>query len=172
VLKELVAQLKKAGGPEDLKNAAYQQQNIGVEYLDNLGRPGEAVPHLRDALDYFRRNDVGPDVTSRLVTQLVKAMLQDRQYTQLASVVEELIAPGTTQAAMYQSEIGPRIRNEAERLLLSKDPSDLEHAADLIDAALKMNPPLASLYREQLTALQAQVEKRRQRDGERAPGSS
>jgi hypothetical protein len=151
VLKVLIEQLKKEKKEEDV---AAQQQSLGADLL-RLNKPLEAVAPLRAALDYWRDRTAGPDVTGKLVSQLITAMLRSHQYTQLTALGQDLIAKAPPdEQKYYQGEIGSKIRGEVDALVKNAEdvPSsaDREHAGTLIDAALKMNPPLDRFYRDRI----------------------
>jgi HEAT repeat protein len=173
VLKELVRKLHDAREDEA---AAMEEQNLGIEYLNNLQppQPREAALHLRPAFDYWRKRGTSPDVTDRLVTQLATAMLRDRQYTQLTQLVQDVVKTSTpADARAYQDGFGRQIRLEADRLVNAPVNSrNLDDASALIDAALKMDPPISGIYREDLQRFADQIEySRRQGVGRKTPAS-
>jgi hypothetical protein len=151
VRRELVKQLDDAG---EVEFAAAQRQNIGDDYLTKLNQPADAVPYLRAALNYWQSKGVNPTVTTRLVPQLINAMLQARQYVPLADLGEELIKQDSD---TYQTEVGYRVRNEAEALIASRKPGDVEAAAALIDAVLNMDPGVGPRYRPDMEKLAKQA---------------
>jgi hypothetical protein len=175
ILRALVDKLRAAGQREQ---AALQEQNIGAEYLRSLKRPDLAVPYLRSALDQLRDIGYGQGATDKLRQQLIDAMLQSRQYAQLAALGQEWIqlAPDEQAANIYRRDIGVSMRNEAERLLeayrrqAGADARDnLDHASALIDAALKMQPPLDDLVRRNFTDLRRDTDELLQRAARTAP---
>ena len=167
ILNELVKQLDALDTPDALREAAVARQNIGDEYakaaaeMEKRGdeaakaaRFAEAVTHLRKALDYYRDAKVGASVTEVLLRQLVVAMLGSKQYAELADLAGELFKDAQG-VKTYQAAIGPPIRTEAERL---RDRKQFDDAAALIDAALRMDPPLYSIYREDLEQIGKEVQ--------------
>jgi len=85
-----------------------------------------------------------------LVTQLMDAYLQGKDYSKATAFGAEMIG----QAQQNQSRVGPAILLEVRNLVSHGAPDDALH---LIELALKMDPPLADNYARQLRDLDAQV---------------
>jgi hypothetical protein len=162
IFKVLVGKFKDAGQRED---AAIQQISLGKEYM-NRGQPKEAADVRQDALNcYLERRD-GPYVLEPLAGALTESLLQSRQYDKLAAMASNLFRRVTEQGGPkaqdpYQGAIGPKIRNEAQRLQESTGPNrqeDWANAARLIEAASRMDPPLAKSYLEDLPRISARLQ--------------
>jgi tetratricopeptide (TPR) repeat protein len=161
VLQALTARLEQRGNLEDL---ALQRQNIGVDYL-KLGKPAEAVPYLQKAIEYHeKQNAQGPALES-LIGQMMDALLQSRQYAQAAAFGARTLGRDPSQ----QGTIGPKIKNEADRLQGAGRPDD---ALALIGEALRMNPSLADRYVAQLREIREQAQQQQKSSGSPAGAAS
>lgn len=134
VLTVLAAKLKDA---DDRKNLAIEQQRLGGVYSE-LGKPETAIPYLKSALDYWQTQRVQRQNIVGLVGELIKAYLADGQYHEAVQFGQQEI----TIDQSYQDEVGPAIRDEAERLVRKGDKTGYGNAALLIREALQIAPPL------------------------------
>jgi hypothetical protein len=177
VLKTLVPQLqararaaKDAGRADEAAEigdqVAFQQQTLGMTYLRDLKppQPASAVPYLREALDHHRSRNRGYEVTGLLAEQLIRAMLQSHQYTELAALGQELFKSAAPDDARYRQTVGSYIRDEVEGLRdaalrrTGNWEENLNLATALIDAALGMSPPLDPGYVEEIRKAQRRLE--------------
>lgn len=130
-----------------LEALAVERQRIGEIYLDlSPAQDAEAVPALRDALNYWEQNHANNQTVVRLVRELMKALLQSGQFTAAIRFGEQEIRRDRSN----QDEIGPLIRNTVEDLVKKGDATSLHDAAALIGDALAMDPPLDVTYRDAL----------------------
>ena len=120
----------------------------------DLKRPDEAADQYRQALDFWSgqgRNQPGAGATlDGLVGDMQDALLKTGNYDSATAFAAQQL----TVNPAYQRIVGPKIKNEASRL---KETGDNADALKLINAALKMSPPLDQRYRDDLqeTANQA-----------------
>jgi hypothetical protein len=136
---------------KDEKGLAATRQNI-AESMNQLGRPADAVPFLRKALDYW----IGQNetvVTQRLMNELLKALLVSRQYADAVQFGEEMLRRDRAQ----QESVGPALRSEAVRLRDKNDAQSLQSAMTLIGLAKRMNPPLDTRFVHDLEDIETQV---------------
>src|SRR5690606_17973662 len=115
VQQALVAQLIKAG---DDQAVAYERQNMGTT-LVQLGEHERAATEFQQSLDYWRTQDQRR-VTESLIRQLVEARLRARQYDKVAELAARVIGDDTGQ----QENVGPPIRDEAQRLFDARQYQD------------------------------------------------
>lgn len=160
----LKALIKKHTADGELREAAVHQQTLGGDVLlKDLERPGEAVEPLTSALAYWRGQNAPPEVTDRLLHQLMDALIASRRYGDLAALAADMIGTARPQDVKhYQQEFGSKITGGAEKL---RNDDEFEDAAALIDAALKMDPPLAPRYAEELTAIRKAIDELRANRG-------
>lgn len=135
--------------PQDAASVANEQQTIGELHLRH-NQPEQAIPYLRQALDYWQKSNAKPQTIIPLVGQLMNAYLAARQYHNAIQFAGQQIQIDPAR----QEEVGPRIRDTAERLIQRGNTAD---AASLINEALQMKPPLDPNYRDQLEILQRQL---------------
>lgn len=156
VQQALNAKLQKDG---DLEQLAPSRQTTG-ETLMKLNRPQEAAVSFQAALDYWEGKKVESSVTDLLVGQLTDALLQSKQYQQVAAFAGKQITANRAQ----QETMGSKIENEADRLFnegdQKNDTTELRDALNLISEAMKIKPPLDDRYRDHLTATQKQAQDR------------
>jgi len=134
VLTVLSAKLKAA---DDKKNLAIEQQRLGDVYLE-LHQPDQAIPYLKNALDYWQSQPVQRQNIVGLVGALMNAYLANRQFHEAVQFGQQEIA----RVPAYQEEIGPAIRDAADTLLRKADVPSYKDAAKLIQEALQITPPL------------------------------
>jgi len=137
VRKELARKYQAAG---DVQSLAVERQRIGEIYL-HLKPPqyGDAVPYLREALNYWEGAQAQPTIVAQLVRELEDSLLRSGQYRDAVQFGEQEMARDPSN----QDVIGPAVRNVAEDLIGRSDPASDRSAADLIGQALEMkNPPL------------------------------
>lgn len=156
----LKALIKKHTADGELREAAVHQQTLGGDVLLRaLGRPGEAVEPLMAAMDYWRRQNAPPEVTGRLLNDLMDALIASRRYGELAMLGTDMIGAARPQdVSHYHQEFGSKISTGAARL---RDAGKFEDSSALIDTALKMDPPLAPRYVRELTAIRKSVDELR-----------
>jgi HEAT repeat protein len=158
VLKALAAvQLKN----KKLDDLAITQQNIGATLMDpQVNDPREAAEYFRLALEHQRaRPNPAPVVITRLMEDQIKALLRSGQYPEAIQFAARSIeADNSTQPTMAVP-----IRQEAERLAAD---GKFENALRLIAEAMRMQPPLAEVYRDNLKEIEGEI---RRRQSERAP---
>ena len=136
VLDEACKKLASTDGPD----LAIVQQRTG-DVLTHLPRPQpeQAIPYFRQALDYWQRTGKStPQFTDPLIGQLMNAYLASRQYQSAVRFGQEQVLRNPANVSV----VGPAIRNTAERLTNAADAASHRDAAELIRAALAMEPPL------------------------------
>jgi HEAT repeat protein len=154
--RELIDKLK---AERRFGEAAHYQESLGENLLKDQRKYAEAVVELRGALDFWRKqNGLNRDVGG-LLGQLIDAMLLSRKYGELIALAQDLITDSPAQAGYYQQEFGTPISRRAEQL---KNEGKLDDARALIDAALKMDPPLDPFYVRGLKQIRADIDALRQ----------
>ena len=160
VLKDLAEKYLKQ---KDLEQLAITQQNIGETCMtlgkqsDAIASFSEAATYFKLALDYWNQHQARAIVMAQLVEQYLSALLRSRQYPEAARFGEQLIGEDPNN----QQTVGPGIRAETERLLKDAKDSDLANARLLIAEALKMKPPLAPRYADELSRIDDDVKRQR-----------
>jgi HEAT repeat protein len=150
ILEELCRQLERSNAAQDKKDLANFRVELGDVYTKQ-GAPAKAVPNYRGALDFYLRNsEYGENVTTPVIQQLIDAQLAAKDYTGAVRFAEEMIQ----RDQKNQDTVGPAIRNRADWLRMHDDPRG---ALQLIDEALKMNPPLDERFRRDLTQMQREI---------------
>ena len=144
-LRELERKLETDG---DAQSLAITRQREGEAYLQ-LHEPSEAVPSLRQALAFWEARQAQSETIVNLVNKLMAALLQSGQYHDAVKFGEQEIRRDPTN----QTEVGPDLWHEAERLIKKGDPTSLKDAATLIQESLSMSPPLDETFRDQLSGL-------------------
>src|SRR5678816_2850504 len=94
------------------------KQNIGYEYLNKMkpSQPAEAARYLREALDYWLTSKGDPTVIDPLLTQLIRALLDDGQYVPLTTLAKVLMKDASPQATKaYKEKIGGMINSEVNK---------------------------------------------------------
>jgi hypothetical protein len=81
-----------------------------------------------------------------LIGQTMDALLTAAKYDQATDFAAKQIAINPE----YQRTVGSKLKNEADRLRLSKLSGDSAKATQLIDDALKMSPALDQNYQDDL----------------------
>jgi HEAT repeat protein len=137
-LGEAYATAKEAGSV-----AANQQAIADVMMKLNPPRTLEAIHNLQQALAYYRSSgNANPDTLEAIVGSLLSDELEARQWTDAARFAADQIKIDP----VYQTTVGPLIKNTADSLSTINP----DAANSLIDAALKMDPPLDLKYSGQL----------------------
>jgi HEAT repeat protein len=161
VLKALAQQLSRLNMQDDL---AVTQQNIGATYM-RLNDPKDAADYFKKALDYRKTQGQGAQgvVMVGLMEDRMKALLLSKQYPDAIAFAAQNIRDN----ANNQQSMGAAIRSEADRL---REAGSLDDALKLIKEAQKMDPPLAEQYRDQLSEIEADIQKHlNQRGGNPSP---
>jgi HEAT repeat protein len=161
VLKALADQLAKLNMQDEL---AATQQNIGADLM-RLNDPKSAAEYFRQALEARKKQGqaVPGVVLVGLMEDRMKALLLSKQYPDAIAFAAQNIREN----ANNQQSMGAEIRQEADRLC---EAGSLNDALKLIQEAQKMDPPLAEQYRDQLSEIEADIQKRlNQRGGNPTP---
>jgi HEAT repeat protein len=135
----------------DRKQLALQQQNI-AEDLMNLKvdppgpQPAEAAGYYEQALAYWLEPASGgaADVIETLTSKVVLARLEAGQYDKATAFAQGAVIRDQN---LGQDVIGPVIKNYADKL---REKHNFQGALQLIEAALKMNPPLVKRHQDDL----------------------
>jgi HEAT repeat protein len=160
ILIALATRLEQRGEVESL---AIQRESIGGDLLE-LGKPGEAVPFLQKAIDYYEKQNAGGLGMEKLIGRLTTALLQSKQFPQAADFASRTLKRDPSQMQAF----GRMLKDDADRLKEAGKPDD---AIALIDAVMKMNPPLDNRYLSQLREIRAQAEQRRPKSPASLPAS-
>jgi HEAT repeat protein len=153
VLEELCRKLEQSPAPQDKANLAANRENLGDAYIARRPpEPAKAAPHLRRALDYFVANGANENVTTPLSQKVIDAYLKAKDYAQAARFAEQVMSREPAQIA----EMGRAIKQEADRLR-SPTVNDARAAQQLIDEALKMNPPLEERHVNDLRQIRQEI---------------
>jgi HEAT repeat protein len=161
VLLALRDQLIKLNLEDDLANT---RQNIGAVEM-RLNDPKSAAEDFKLALEHkkVQPNPVDGVVLVGLMEDRMKALLLSRQYAEAIAFAAQNIRENPNN----QQPMGAAIRQEAARL---QGAGSLDDALKLIQEAHKMDPPLATQYRDQLSEIEADIQKRlNQRGGSPEP---
>lgn len=158
VLTQLNLKYRKELRWEDL---ALSRQNTGETYMQApLSDPARAALEFEAALDYWQKQGVANPVTVQLVQQFFAALFAARQYDKAAALAGKQITRDRTQ----QGSIGGMLKDEVNRLfdegVRDNDPQKLKDGKSLIDAALKMQPPLDERFLSDLRQYQKDIEAR------------
>jgi HEAT repeat protein len=155
VLKSLADKLQQ---DKNLSELAKTQQNIG-EAIMKISNPTtadeakEAATYFKLSLDYYQQNNFEPMVIETNIAQLLQAQLQSKQYPEAAQFASNLIA----QSAGNQQTVGPKFKEEAERLFSN---GDLQSALKLIAETRNMKPALDNNYNKQLSDIERDIQER------------
>ena len=138
---------------------AASRQNTGDTYLA-LNDPARAAIQFAQALDYWQKRKVANQVTVQLVKQLLSSLLAAKEYGQAVDFAGKQIAMDRA----MQTIIGPAIRDAAERLyndaIKNNDAEKMRDALNLIDGALKVQPPLSEQNQTDLRQFQSDLQQR------------
>lgn len=141
----LRAMAQRLGAPGDAAKLAGTRQAIGVALME-LDQPLEASTHFKAAMDHFTSQPDQQMVIEQLVEQYLRSLVRSRSVTQLAEFGSRLLA----QRATYQQTLGVLLRNEVRIMVDQKQYAD---ALAIVEAARKVDPPLASRYLDELTVV-------------------
>jgi len=129
-----------AGASDDL---AYVQEQLGTLYLDKFGKPDEAIPYLRQALDYW---DARPNAkTEGLQQSLMTAHLQAKHYKDAVQFAAERIARIKEPANPNKGSMGRAIVVEVNRLVAAKQ---FDSALELLKEARDLD--VGTFFRQQI----------------------
>lgn len=132
--------LTAAGASDDL---AYVKEQLGTLYLDKFGKPDEAIPYLRGALDYW---DGRPNSRTDLLQEgLMTAHLQAKHYKEAVQFAAERIARIKEAANPNKGSMGRAIVVEVNRLVAAKQ---FDSALELLKEARDLD--VGSSYRQQI----------------------
>jgi HEAT repeat protein len=153
VLEEQCRKLEQRRGPQDAEVLASFRVALGETYMaHNPPLPELAVPHYRRALDHFFETRAADAVTIPLIEKLINAYLDTRNFTQATRFAEEMV--GRDKA--YRDVVGPPIKNLADKL--RSKPETRAAALELMDAAIKMNPPLDERHLNDLRRFREEIQ--------------
>ena len=140
VLEVLVA---KATGDGDADSAASWQQESGDVLLNDLDRPADAATAYRAALRYSLSHPTAAATIKARTESVLTALLRARDFAGATSFAGGAIRrdPGS------QEDVGRVMKQEANRLAVAKQAAA---ARSLIEAALRMDPPLSPRIAGQL----------------------
>lgn len=140
----------RAAGDDD--TAAFKNQQIGDKYAEALMWP-DAIAAYNDALAYAQQAHKSYMIET-VSDGLTKAYLKYHQYDSAINFVQRQIKFDPS----LEGTLGPDIRQEAERLV--DDNKDYDASLQLIDLAMKMDPPLKPQSKQRLEELRSQVQRR------------
>jgi hypothetical protein len=158
-LQVLVALNKKLQHDMAWEQLAYSRQNTGETYMDpKIGEPAKAAIQFDLALTYWQEKRTPTPVTAQLLQQLLQALLSAKDYDRAAAFGAKQIARDPAQ----QTTIGPRLKQAVNELhdtgLRDRDAQKLKDGVKLADAILKMQPPLAERFQEDVRQLSQDME--------------
>jgi hypothetical protein len=152
VLEEQCRQLEQRARPQDAGTLALFRVTLGDTYMTHAPPlPEKAVAPYRRALDYFLEVRAAEVAVTPLVEKLIDAHLKTGNFVQATRFAEEMIGRDRTN----RDVVGPPIKNLADEMR-SKDETR-GTALELIDAALKMNPPLDERHLNDLRQFRGQL---------------
>jgi HEAT repeat protein len=147
ILMQLAEMLQKK---EDFSQLATVQQNLG-DTLMRMNDPENAAIFFDRALQYYQaKKPTDLMTTGSLIDQRMEALLASKQYDKAAAFAAEAIAANQ----QNQQTMGPKIRNQADKLSKSED---YQGALALIRATKKMNPPLAEVFLGQIQIIEEEA---------------
>jgi HEAT repeat protein len=137
--------LTKEGKKDQL---AYQQQTVAQTLMQlQPPRPDEAIKYLQAAIDYWKsQGRQGEAALYNLVGQMLNDQLAARKYDDAVVFAAKQLESNP----QYMEVVGRSIKQEADTLHARGDNAA---AVQLIDAAMKMQPPLDSKYQRDLKAI-------------------
>ncbi len=141
---------------KDLENLAQNQQAIADVLMQvKPPRPLDAIRNLQEALKFKRGpGKEDPDKLEAIVGTLLDDELEASQWSDATAFAAEQIKIDP----VYQTIVGPRIKNKADELS-TRNP---DAANSLIDAAMKMDPPLDPKYSGQLQQIRDEMKNKPQ----------
>lgn len=140
---------------KDEERLAWVRQNIG-DTLMELKKPDEAVAYLQPSLDYRLRMKADPVSIEALTMSLMDALLASREYPKAVQFAAQRI----TDDPAERGKLSAKIRNESERLRNSQEEKDWRSGIQLIDEAMKMNPPLQEKYAQDLSEFRGEMQQK------------
>ena len=143
----------------DLENLAISQENTGDTYL-KLRQPAQATAYFQKALEYYESQHVENQVTEHLVGELMSSYLSSRQYPEAAKFAQKMISANRSQQQTMGSMIVQATDALRDAAAQTPDGNDKADAMRLIDEALKMNPPLAASYQDDLRSIQKELQQK------------
>jgi HEAT repeat protein len=141
VLQEIVKQLSAANNQEELP--AYLL-DLGTSLM-SLNRYDDAVPVFEQALKLARQQNV-PVMVDNLGDYELEARLRTGSYPEAMAFASQLLR----EKVQNQQHVGDEIKKELDRLVQSGRPADIAAARDLVNQAMKLDPPLQDPYRERV----------------------
>ena len=152
VLEELCRKLEQSQLRKDRDDLANFRVSLGEVYmLQTPPQTEKAILNFRRALDHYLQNNAVEAATEPLVRQLMDAYLKSKDFAQTATFAEQMI----TRDPRQKETVGSAIKNEADRL---RTAGDTRGALNLIDEALKMDPPLEPRHQNDLRTIKQEIE--------------
>lgn len=151
VLKQLAAKLT---ADKKLNDLAVTQQQIADASVV-LKDMESAVTYYKLALDYYLGQNARGLQLESVINAYQRALLESGKYADAIAFTQQMLAQDPT-----RQQLASAIRAYADSLVQSGKPEDLRKAADLIEQALKMQPPLASQYVSQLEDIRQDINKK------------
>lgn len=137
---------------------AEQQQNIG-DLKMRLNMPADAAEQYLAALKFWQLNpNTSPEVIQRLSSEVVTAYLEARNWTAAANFASQAIKQYSAQMPPIMEMVGAPFKLKADQLLGSSAPGAFDDATAFFAAVDKMDPPLQSIYKDQLQSDRAAIE--------------
>jgi tetratricopeptide (TPR) repeat protein len=111
----------------------------------SLNRYDDAVPVFEQALKLARQQNV-PVMVDNLGDYELEARLRTGSYPEAMAFASQLLR----EKVQNQQHVGDEIKKELDRLVQSGRPADIAAARDLVNQAMKLDPPLQDPYRERV----------------------
>jgi tetratricopeptide (TPR) repeat protein len=145
VLQAIVKQLVAASNQDDLPGFL---QELGTSLM-SLNRYDDAVQAFDQALKIARRKNVPVLVDALDQLELdarLRGSAESGNYAEATAFAAELLR----EKVDNQERVGSAIKNEVERLVQSGRPADIAAARELVNQAMRMDPPLQDPYRDRV----------------------
>jgi HEAT repeat protein len=137
---------------------AEQQQNIG-DLKMSLNLPSEAADQYQAALRFWQTNpDTSPEVIQQLCRDVVTAQLEAKKWTDAATFASTATKQYSVQMPPIMEMVGAPFKLKADQLLESGAPGAYDDAMGFFAAVDKMDPPLQSIYKDQVQSDRAAIE--------------
>jgi HEAT repeat protein len=138
VLQEIVKQLSATNNQDDLPTFLL---DLGTSLM-SLDRFNDAVPVFEQALKLTRQ----PVMVDQLGEYELEARLRTGNYVEAMAYASELLR----EKVQNQQHVGDAIKKEIDRLVQTGRPDNIAAARDLVNQAMKLDPPLQDPYRSQV----------------------
>jgi len=135
--------------------ATTQQQIADASMLLQPPDRDSAAAYYKLALDYYSQNAGGFQL-DYLIRTYLQTLLTSGKFSDAINFAQTTLTRDPTR----QPQMASAIRAHADALVQSGTQEDLRKAGELVDQAIKMQPPLANQYLSQLQDVREQINKK------------